>query len=403
MASVTRACDSPATRFTRDRLTWMAYLLLAYFAYLVSILGPILPFLREQLRLTYAGVSLHLSALAAVEIAAGLLGDWVVRVLGRWAALWTGAVGMAVGALLLCFGADFRITLSGCALMGLLGSLQLVLIPAILADRHGEQRTVAVTESNVASSVSPILGALSVGAFTAIGLGWRGAVLAALAFLGIMITSFGRVRLPMQLPAAGGSGRVSDRLPQAFWAYCVVIFFVVSVEFCMVLWGTEFLHTILKLPTAQAASAFGLFFAAMLLGRITGSWFSRRISGRKLIRASLAIAATGFVLYSAFSFTTVNLTGLFLTGLGIANLYPITLSLALGLAPGRSDTASARATLAVGTAIMLAPLALGVLADALGLQAAHAVVPALLALAWGGLEAADRLSGGRNLQMTDGK
>jgi hypothetical protein len=36
---------------------------------------------------------------------------------------------MAVGALLLCFGADFRITLSGCALMGLLGSLQLVLIP----------------------------------------------------------------------------------------------------------------------------------------------------------------------------------------------------------------------------------------------------------------------------------
>ena len=52
---------------------------------------------------------------------------------------------------------------------------------------------------------------------------------------------------------------------------------------------------------------------------------------------------------------------------------------------------------------MLAPLALGALADALGLQAAHAVVPALLALAWGGLEAADRLSGGRNLQMTDDK
>ena len=50
----------------------MAYLLLAYFAYLVSILGPILPFLREQLRLTYAGVSLHLSALAAGEIAAGM-------------------------------------------------------------------------------------------------------------------------------------------------------------------------------------------------------------------------------------------------------------------------------------------------------------------------------------------
>ena len=40
---------------------------------------------------------------------------------------------------------------------------------------------------------------------------------------------------------------------------------------------------------------------------------------------------------------------------------------------------------------MLAPLALGTLADALGLQAAHGVVPTLLALAWGGLSAADRL------------
>jgi fucose permease len=369
----------------------MAYLLLAYFAYLLNIQGPILPFLRDQLRLTYAGVSLHLSAFAAGEIAAGLIGDWVARVFGRWAALWTGAAGMAVGALLLCFGPDFRITLSGCALMGLLGSLQLVLIPAILADRHGEQRVVAVTESNVVASAFSLLAPLSVGAFTVLGLGWRGAVLAAVAFFGIIVASFARVHLPRQR-LAGGSERASNRLPQAFWAYCMVIIFVVSVEFCMVLWGTEFLHTILKLPTAQAASAFGLFFAAMLLGRIAGSWFSRRISGRKLIRAALGIAGTGFVLYWVFSSTTVSLTGLFLTGLGIANLYPITLSLAIGVAPGRSDTASARATLAVGTAIMLAPLALGALADALGLQAAHGVVPALLALAWGGLEAADHLA-----------
>ena len=62
----------------------MAYLLLAYFAYLLNIQGPILPFLRDQLRLTYAGVSLHLSAFAAGEIAAGLIGDWVARVFGRW-------------------------------------------------------------------------------------------------------------------------------------------------------------------------------------------------------------------------------------------------------------------------------------------------------------------------------
>ena len=391
LASITCGRDIASPRFTRDRLTWMAYLLLAYYSYLINIQGPILPFLKEQLRLTYAGASLHLSAFAAGEIAAGLIGDWVARVLGRWAALWTGAVGMAVGALLLCFGPDFRITLSGSALMGLLGSLQLVLLPAILADRHGEQRAVAVTESNVFASAFALLTPLAVGAFTVLGLGWRGAVLAAVAFLSVIFASFARLGLPKQRLVGDGSRRAIDRLPQAFWAYCIVIVFVVSIEFCMILWGAEFLHTVIKLQPAQAASAFSLFFAAMLLGRIAGSWFSRRISGRRLIRAALAIAAAGFVLYWLFSSAVVSLIGLFLTGLGIANLYPITLSLAIGAAPGRSDAASARATLAVGAAIMLAPLALGTLADSLGLQAAHGVMPALLALAWGGLSAADRL------------
>jgi hypothetical protein len=54
--------------------------------------------------------------------------------------------------------------------MGLLGSLQLVLLPAILADRHGEQRAVAVTESNVLASAFALLTPLAVGAFTVLGL-----------------------------------------------------------------------------------------------------------------------------------------------------------------------------------------------------------------------------------------
>jgi hypothetical protein len=39
---------------------------------------------------------LHLSAFAAGEIAVGLIGDWVARVLGRWATLWTGAGALAL-------------------------------------------------------------------------------------------------------------------------------------------------------------------------------------------------------------------------------------------------------------------------------------------------------------------
>jgi fucose permease len=69
---------------------------------------------------------------------------------------------------------------------------------------------------------------------------------------------------------------------------------------------------------------------------------------------------------------------LFITGLGVANLYPLILSLAISAAPGKTVQAGARATLASGTAILALPLVLGRLADSAGIRFAYAVVLLLL-------------------------
>jgi fucose permease len=63
---------------------------------------------------------------------------------------------------------------------------------------------------------------------------------------------------------------------------------------------------------------------------------------------------------------------------GLANLYPLTVSLALGTASDRSEKAGARLSLASGTAILVAPFLLGALADAVGIRAAYTVVPVFL-------------------------
>ena len=76
--------------------------------------------------------------------------------------------------------------------------------------------------------------------------------------------------------------------------------------------------------------------------------------------------------------TLIGLSGLFLTGLGVANLYPLILSLTIGAANGNTVQASARATLASGTAILALPLILGRLADAVGIRSAYGVVLVLL-------------------------
>jgi hypothetical protein len=38
--------------FVRDRFTWLAYLMLAYFSYLQAAPGPLMPFLRDELHLS---------------------------------------------------------------------------------------------------------------------------------------------------------------------------------------------------------------------------------------------------------------------------------------------------------------------------------------------------------------
>jgi len=67
--------------------------------------------------------------------------------------------------------------------------------------------------------------------------------------------------------------------------------------------------------------------------------------------------------------------------LGEANVYPLALSAAIGAAGSNGTRAAARMSLSTGSAILLAPLILGALADSLGLFSAHAIVFALLLLA----------------------
>jgi fucose permease len=75
------------------------------------------------------------------------------------------------------------------------------------------------------------------------------------------------------------------------------------------------------------------------------------------------------------------ITGLFLTGVGIAPIYPLTLALAVQAAGPLAALASARTTLASGGAILIMPALLGGAADLIGLREATLIVPLLVVLA----------------------
>jgi fucose permease len=146
----------------------------------------------------------------------------------------------------------------------------------------------------------------------------------------------------------------------------------------MIFWSADYMQQVLGLIKADAARAVSLFLAAMIVGRLLGSWLVQRFSTRAVITVSIVMAGIGFLLFWRTENTFIGLSGLFLTGLGVANLYPLILSLAITAASGNTVQAGARATLASGTAILALPLILGSFADAVGIRLAYGVVLLLL-------------------------
>ena len=66
--------ERKATGFRRDRLTWVAYLVLAWFAYLQAAPGLVIGHLRDELDLSYSTGGLHEAAFAAGSLLAGAVG-----------------------------------------------------------------------------------------------------------------------------------------------------------------------------------------------------------------------------------------------------------------------------------------------------------------------------------------
>ncbi len=69
-------------------------------------------------------------------------------------------------------------------------------------------------------------------------------------------------------------------------------------------------------------------------------------------------------------------------GLGIANLYPLTLGAATGAGAHNIDRATARLAIAGGGALLIAPLAVGAISDVAGMRWGFGIVAPLLVAAF---------------------
>ncbi|MFE9493243.1 MFS transporter [Streptomyces collinus] len=149
-------------------------------------------------------------------------------------------------------------------------------------------------------------------------------------------------------------------------------------EGAMADWGALHLKQDLAASPATAAAGYACFALAMTVGRLSGTRLLERLGRTRTVIAGGTTAATGMLLASLAPALWAALLGFAVTGLGLANLFPIAVERAGALA-GPSGVAVA-STLGYG-GMLLGPPAIGFMADWSSLPTALLSVAVLAATA----------------------
>jgi predicted MFS family arabinose efflux permease len=176
--------------------------------------------------------------------------------------------------------------------------------------------------------------------------------------------------------SAGGDGRSGTR-------GLVVTFGLIALctaygEGALADWGVLHLEEDLNASPGVAAIGYSCFALAMTVGRLTGTTLLERLGRTRVLVAGGATATAGMLLGSLAPSVWATLLGFAITGLGLANIFPVAIERAGALAgPDGVATASTLGYLGM----LLGPPTIGFLAEWHSLPAALTSVAALAAFA----------------------
>ena len=169
-------------------------------------------------------------------------------------------------------------------------------------------------------------------------------------------------------------------MPAIYWIFWAALVISVSIEFCLIYWGAEYLQARIGIPKDSATKLVSFFLAGMVIGRFAGARLMTRISRYQILSASILTGIVGFSIFWLSHTQTLSVIGLFLAGLGVANLYASIITLLYEVAGSLKAAAGSGSILASGVAILSLPFLLGLVADLTGIRLALLLVALLYVL-----------------------
>ncbi len=375
---MTDAAEYPTT-FRWDRLTYASALGFCMLVAGLSV-GVVLGELRDEFGLSGVLAALHGSTFGIGLLFVGTLGVRVVDRVGRRNALIAAVSAIGVGVTLFSLGPAWPVTLAGTAFSGVGSATIVMVMPGLISDHHGPHRATAFAAVNGAPGLAGVAFSLLVGAALAAGISWR---VPYLALTGIIAAATTLVALPVQVPPGERHGSFSLRPLQQRSVRTPWLFIVNAVltEFTVGIWAVAYLGEVGGAsdglaPVVAAAFAVSMFASRMVVSAL------QRVFGEYTVVAGFVGIGIGATVMCLAPGLPLKVVGLAMCGFAGGVLYPLTVDGLYRRAGDRLDSVAlgAYCALASGVAVTLGPLALGVLADMVGLRWALLVVPVLATL-----------------------
>ncbi|MEV8316677.1 MFS transporter [Streptomyces sp. NPDC059900] len=191
-----------------------------------------------------------------------------------------------------------------------------------------------------------------------------------LTVLGLLVTTVaGRALLRLEAPVPAADrpdtgdhtpGRLDGRTRRLVIVFGLIALCTAFGEGALADWGALHLEQDLAAHPGVAAAGYSCFALAMTIGRLSGTTLLERLGQTPILVAGGTTAAAGMLLGALAPTVWLALIGFAVTGLGLANIFPVAVERA-GAMAGPDGVATA-STLGYG-GMLLGPPAIGFMAD----------------------------------------
>lgn len=154
---------------------------------------------------------------------------------------------------------------------------------------------------------------------------------------------------------------------------CITPFGALLLEGALMEWTAVFKRDYQNLPQVIVGLIFCSFTMTMALSRFFGDQLIDRFGINNIILISISFSLIGMLIYAQNNTITVSIIGASLVGAGIANIYPITITLAASL-PGMQEKNVASVAFISFTSFLIGAPLIGFMGEYLGLETALTII-----------------------------